>query len=91
MTTNDAPPTPSRLLKMSQVVDRTGLPKSTVYSRISDGSFPKQLHIGCSVRWLESEVEEWIQLQVRARDQALETGGTAGGIEGAGDPPRLAA
>ena len=82
---------PRRLLRLKQVLDRTGLPKSTMYSRISAGTFPKQVPVGASVRWLESEVEEWIQLQVDARDQQLASGGIDGGIGGDGAPPRLAA
>lgn len=82
---------PRRLLRLKQVLDRTGLPKSTMYSRISTGTFPKQVPIGASVRWLESEVEEWIQSQVNARDQQLGSGGTGGGIDGDHSHPRLAA
>ncbi|MGY8563311.1 AlpA family transcriptional regulator [Paracidovorax citrulli] len=74
---------PRRLLRLKQVLDRTGLPKSTIYSRISAGTFPKQVPVGASVRWLESEVEEWIQLQVDARDQQATSGGIGGGIEAA--------
>jgi prophage regulatory protein len=82
---------PRRLLRLKQVLDRTGLPKSTIYSRISAGTFPKQVPVGASVRWLESEVEEWIQLQVDARDQQATSGGIDRGIEGAQAPPRIAA
>jgi len=82
---------PRRLLRLKQLLDRTGLPKSTMYSRISTGTFPKQVPLGSSVRWLESEVEAWIQALVDERDHRSESGGTAGGIEGDGDPPRLAA
>ncbi|OEZ02271.1 MULTISPECIES: AlpA family transcriptional regulator [Stenotrophomonas] len=82
---------PRRLLRLKQVLDRTGLPKSTMYSRISAGTFPKQVPVGASVRWLESEVEEWIQLQVHARDQQLESGGTSGGIGANDTHPPLAA
>lgn len=71
----ESTPTPRRLLRLKQVLDRTGLPKSTVYSRISAGTFPRQVPVGASVRWLESEVEEWIQLQVDARDQQVGQGG----------------
>lgn len=82
---------PRRLLRLKQVLDRTGLPKSTMYSRISAGTFPKQIPVGSSVRWLESEVEAWIKALVDERDHPGQSGGTAGGIDGDGDPPRLAA
>ncbi|WP_312327879.1 AlpA family transcriptional regulator [Stenotrophomonas sp.] len=89
--TSTIAPSPRRLLRLKQVLDRTGLPKSTMYSRISAGTFPKQVPVGASVRWLESEVEEWIQLQVDARDQQLGSGGSDGGIGGDSTPRPLAA
>ncbi len=82
---------PRRLLRIRQVVDRTGLCKATVYSRISAGTFPKQIPVGSSVRWLESEVEAWIQALVDERDHPGQSGGTAGGIDSDAHPPRLAA
>lgn len=91
MTSTSVIQPPRRLLRLKQVLDRTGLPKSTIYSRISAGTFPKQVPVGASVRWLESEVEEWIQLQVDARDQQATSGGIGGGIEGANATPRFAA
>ncbi|WP_314102703.1 AlpA family phage regulatory protein [uncultured Stenotrophomonas sp.] len=84
-------PAPRRLLRLKQVLDRTGLPKSALYSRISAGTFPRQIPLGASVRWLESEVEEWIQLQVDASDQQARNGGIAGGTVGASPPLPLAA
>lgn len=82
---------PRRLLRLKQVLDRTGLPKSTMYSRISAGTFPKQVPVGSSVRWLESEVEDWIQALVDERDHPGTTGGTTGGIDGVANPPSHAA
>lgn len=80
---------PRRLLRLKQVLDRTGLPKSTMYSRISAGTFPKQVPIGSSVRWLESEVDSWIQALVEERDHPGQSGGTSGGIDRTGGPPRV--
>ncbi|WP_102945710.1 AlpA family transcriptional regulator [Stenotrophomonas sp. VV52] len=82
---------PRRLLRLKQVLDRTGLPKSTIYSRISAGTFPKQVPVGCSVRWVESEIEAWIQALVDERDQHADAGGIDGGIVGEKPLPRLAA
>jgi len=48
--TNEATQEPRPLLRLRQVLDRTGLPKSTMYSRISAGTFPKQIPVGSSVR-----------------------------------------
>lgn len=81
MTSNMQPLTPRRLLRRSEVQDRIGLSKSTLYLRISAGSFPKPVTLGSAVRWVESEVEAWISERVSERDHANETGGTAGGTD----------
>lgn len=72
--------TPSRLLRRADVLARVGIAKSTLYLRISAGTFPKPVHLGSSVRWVESEIDSWIQDQMEQRDQTGETGGMAGGI-----------
>jgi len=52
----------SRFLRLNAVLDKTGLSRATLYRKIQDGTFPKQITIGrrC-VAWLESEVEEWMR------------------------------
>ena len=82
---------PRRLLRRAEVLDRVGMAKSTLYSRISAGTFPKPVSLGASVRWVESEVDAWIAAQIAARDHGPEDGGTAGGTEGPGQNPPLAA
>ncbi len=54
-----------RLIKLSEVIDRTGLSRSTIYNRIDDGTFPKQIKISKrSMAFIESEIEEWIQTRI---------------------------
>ncbi|MEM1151831.1 MAG: AlpA family transcriptional regulator [Pseudomonadota bacterium] len=54
-----------QLLRRPEVEKLTGLPRSTLYERIADGSFPKQIKIGRrGVRWRSSEVDAWIQRQI---------------------------
>lgn len=91
MTSKVQPLPPRRLLRRSEVQDRVGLSKSTLYSRISVGSFPKPVTLGSSVRWVESEVEAWISERVSERDHGNEIGGTAGGTDPASSDPPLAA
>lgn len=57
-------PQPRRLLRRLQVEERTGLTKGGIYDRIRKGEFPAQIKIGSSVRWLESDVEAWIERQL---------------------------
>lgn len=82
---------PRRLRSRAEVMDRVGLSKLTLYSRISAGTFPKPVTLGSSVRWVESEVEAWISERVSERDHAAESGGTAGGTGTDDSTPSLAA
>jgi len=50
-----------QLLRLPQVKSMTGLSKSTIYARMSEGNFPKQISIGPRlVVWLESDIQQWI-------------------------------
>ncbi len=54
-----------RFLRMPEIVERTGLCKATIYNKINDGSFPKQIPIGSNiVVWLESDLQDWMQKQI---------------------------
>ena len=56
-----------RLLRLPQVKSATGLSKSTIYARIAEGTFPKQIPIGPRlVVWVESDIQNWIAEQVAA-------------------------
>jgi prophage regulatory protein len=64
---------PNRLLRISQVLDRTGQSRSTLYTRIKEGTFPKQVDLGPrSVRWVEAEVEDWISRRIANSRNACE-------------------
>jgi prophage regulatory protein len=54
--------TPPRLMRMSEVSDRCGLSRSSIYSLIKDGKFPKPFKvIGRRGNvFVESEVTDWI-------------------------------
>ena len=50
-----------RLLTRAEVEARTGLGRSALYRAMREGRFPEPLRVGPkSVRWLLSEVEQWI-------------------------------
>lgn len=49
-----------RRLRIGQVADKVGLPKSTIYEKIKDGTFPAQRKDGSSSFWLEHELDAWI-------------------------------
>ena len=56
-----------KLLRLPEVKQITGLSKSTIYARIADGTFPKQIPLGpLLVVWVESDIQNWIAEQVSA-------------------------
>jgi len=56
-----------KLLRLPQVKSSIGLSKSTIYSRIAEGTFPKQIPLGPRlVVWVESDIQNWISEQVSA-------------------------
>jgi prophage regulatory protein len=56
-----------KLLRLPQVKASTGLSKSSIYARISEGTFPKQISLGPRlVVWVESDIQNWIAEQVSA-------------------------
>jgi len=56
-----------KFIRLPDVIDATGLSKSTIYVRIAEGTFPKQIPIGPRlVVWVESDIQNWIAEQVSA-------------------------
>ena len=54
------------LLRLPEVLTRTGLSRSSLYLEISRGKFPKQIAIGSrTVAWIEEEVEGWILERIK--------------------------
>ena len=53
------------ILRRKQVEQRTGLSRSTIYLRISQGDFPKAVSLGArAVGWFGSEIEDWLHSRV---------------------------
>jgi len=60
-----------KLLRLPQVKQTTGLSKSTIYARIAEGTFPKQIPLGPRlVVWVESDIQKWIGLQIQSSTSA---------------------
>jgi prophage regulatory protein len=56
---------PEKILRLPNVLDRTGLSRSTIYLRVTEGRFPKPVSLGArAVGWIETEVEEWIARKI---------------------------
>ena len=60
-----------RLLKLKDVMFKTGLARSTIYKYISENRFPKPVSLGeRNVAWVESEIDSWINLKISERDES---------------------
>ncbi|WP_262382585.1 helix-turn-helix transcriptional regulator [Pseudomonas proteolytica] len=50
-----------RFLRLAEVLHVTGLGRNTIYRRIRDGTFPRQIRLGPnSVAWRQSEINRWM-------------------------------
>ncbi len=55
------------ILRLPDVKKHTGLSRSTIYLRISEGKFPKPISLGGrAVGWVESDINNWIDEQIKA-------------------------
>lgn len=57
-----------KILKLSEVIDVTGLSRSTIYHRMKNGDFPCSIPLGeRSVGWSEEEIRLWIESRIAQR------------------------
>ena len=68
-----------RLIRLSEVMSRTGYGRTSIYRKMEDGSFPRSVKLGGppedpeafdsrAVAWIEDEVEQWIESRIDERD-----------------------
>ena len=61
------------ILRLPTVKAITGLSRSTIYLRMSEGSFPRQVNLGSrAVGWISSEIDHWTEEKLASRNQAME-------------------
>ena len=54
-----------KILRLPEVKEITGLSRSTIYLRMSEGSFPNHISLGSrAIGWLHAEVEDWINQRI---------------------------
>jgi prophage regulatory protein len=59
------------ILRLPAVKTRTGLSRSTIYLRVSQGTFPQSVSLGArAVGWVEAEIQEWLERQIEASRKA---------------------
>ena len=58
----------SRLIRMGEVQQRTGIKATTIDELEERGDFPKRVRVSPrAVAWVESEIDEWIEARMAAR------------------------
>lgn len=61
-TTTEKYMTTRRLIRLPEVMNKTGYSKAWIYRLISRGVFPEPIKIGIRARaFIESEIDEWIE------------------------------
>jgi len=58
-----------RIMRLTEVSQTTGLARSSIYSRMSEGSFPRPVPLGArSVGWVSEEIQDWVESRIQERD-----------------------
>ncbi|GAB1717532.1 MAG: hypothetical protein NTAFB05_25740 [Nitrobacter sp.] len=62
---------PERIIRLKTVLARTGLSRSTIYRKIAEGTFPRQITISTNgAGWHETDIDRWIANPVAWRPEA---------------------
>lgn len=63
------------ILRLPTVKERTGLSRSTIYLRISEGRFPTPVSLGGrAVGWIEDEVNKWVTARIENSRKSVNGG-----------------
>jgi prophage regulatory protein len=55
------------ILRLPAVKTRTGLSRSTIYLRVSQGTFPRPVSLGGrAVGWVDEEIQSWLAERIAA-------------------------
>ena len=61
--------TTKKFLRLPEVIDRTGYRRTSIYEKISEGTFPAPIKLGPrAVAWVSEEIEKWMDERVAERD-----------------------
>lgn len=60
-----------RFIRLPEVKVKTGLSRSSIYLRMSNGGFPQSISLGGrAVAWLNADVEQWLDERIAASKEA---------------------
>ena len=61
----------TRLIRLSEVMNKTGFGKAWIYRLISQNRFPQPVKIGIrAIAFIESEIDAWIEERINASRSA---------------------
>lgn len=62
----------NKILRLPEVMSITGLSRSTIYQRISEEAFPKNINLGGrAVGWLQEDVSNWIDEKIQNQNSEV--------------------
>ena len=70
----------NRLIRLPEVLSRTGFGRTSIYRKMDEGTFPKSLKLGGpledsgkfdsrAIAWIEDEVDQWIRDRIEERQE----------------------
>lgn len=62
------------LLTLAKVKSKTGMGRTYIYTEAAAGRFPKPVKVGIASRWVEAEVDAWVEARIRERDMGIDMG-----------------
>ena len=53
------------IIRLPEVKSKTGLSRSSIYLRMSNGEFPQSISLGSrAVGWLDADIEQWLDERI---------------------------
>ena len=70
-----------RLIRLPEVLSRTGYGRTSIYRKMEEGTFPKCLKLGGPIKdhtkfdsraiaWIEDEIDQWVESRIEERDSS---------------------
>ena len=51
-----------KFIRLPEVKNKTGLSRSSIYLRMSNGEFPQSISLGGrAIAWLEEDIDQWLE------------------------------
>ena len=58
-----------KFIRLPEVIRRTGYKRTSIYEKISEGTFPAPIKLGPrAIAWVSEEIEKWMDERVAERD-----------------------